>query len=266
MLARGPHRPSLGIRINPEHSEAKVAIYDPCAPGSRLGVSIDRLRAHGPVLDNIQGLHFHNLCQLDSGALQRTLAVVERRFGPYLEQLSWINFGGGHRITSPDYDVDALIGLIRDFKSRRGLDVYLEPSEAVAYDTGILIASVLDIFKNGDTKIAILDTSATAHMPDVLEMPYRPMIFGAGAPGEKRFTYRLGGLTCLAGDVVGDYSFAAPLQVGQKLVLGDMAHYSMVKNTTFNGVNLPAIGVCESNGEAQILRSFGYEDYKCRLG
>ncbi|MBX3248681.1 MAG: carboxynorspermidine decarboxylase [Myxococcales bacterium] len=257
------HTPSCGIRVNPEHSEVKVALYDPCAPGSRLGV---RAAAFDEAaLDGIEGLHFHTLCELGSDALERTLVAFEEKFGRYLGRMKWVNFGGGHHITRPGYDTDRLVRLVRDFQERHGVAVYLEPGEAIALNTGILVASVLDLVE-GEVPIAILDTSATAHMPDVLEMPYRPPLEGGGDPGEKAHTYRLGGLTCLAGDVIGDWSFDQPLEIGSKLVFGDMAHYTMVKNTTFNGVRLPSIALHEPDtGELRVVRRFGYEDYKGRL-
>lgn len=251
------------IRVNPEHSEVKTQLYDPCAPGSRLGVrraDLDNINITG-----LDGLHFHTLCELGSDALQRTLAAFENKFGEFIPQLKWVNFGGGHHITRPDYDIDLLVTLITDFKARYGVQVYLEPGEAIALNTGVLVTTVLDIVDN-DMPIAILDTSATAHMPDVLEMPYRPQIVGAGDAGEKAHTYRLGGLSCLAGDVIGDWSFDEPLTIGSKLVLLDMAHYTMVKNTTFNGVKLPSIATHEPDtGHIEVLRSFGYRDYRDRL-
>lgn len=251
-----------GIRVNPEHSEVKVPIYDPCAPGSRLGVTRENFRSDE--LSGISGLHFHTLCELNSDALARTLAAFEEKFGAFLSQMSWVNFGGGHHITRRDYDVARLCELIDDFSRRHRLQVYLEPGEAVALNAGVLVASVLDIVRN-DMDIAILDASAAAHMPDVLEMPYRPEIAGAAEAGALPFTYRLGGTTCLAGDVIGDYSFAEPLCVGSRLVLKDMAHYTMVKNNTFNGVELPAIGLRHASGEIRILKRFGYQDYRNRL-
>jgi len=262
--ARAARPPSCGIRINPEHREVATAIYDPCAPHSRLGVTRDQFRPD--LLDGIEGLHFHTLCELNADALARTLAVVEEKFGPWLGRMQWVNFGGGHHITRPDYDRDLLVACVRRFQDRYGVRVYLEPGEAVALHTGVLVARVLDIVRNG-MEIAILDTSAAAHMPDVLEMPYRPEIAGAGRPGDHPHTYRLGGLSCLAGDVIGDYSFAAPLAIGQRLVLLDMAHYTMVKNNTFNGVRLPAIVLYDSaTREVTVVRRFGYEDYRNRLG
>lgn len=251
-----------GIRVNPEHSEVKVPLYDPCAPSSRLGVTLANFRPD--LLDGISGLHFHNLCELNADSLQRTLEVFERKFGRYLEGMEWVNFGGGHHITRPDYDVDLLCDVIEGFRKRYPLEVYLEPGEAIALNTGVLVSTVLDIVDNA-MQIAILDTSAAAHMPDVLEMPYRPNIIGAGLPGEHAHTYRLGGTTCLAGDVIGDYSFPEPLEPGSRLVFLDMAHYTMVKNNTFNGVRLPSIAIRRTDGSVQVVRSFGYEDYRNRL-
>lgn len=254
-----------GVRINPEHSEVKTALYDPCAPYSRLGIILKNFRDNLQSLEGITGLHFHNLCELNSDALERTLEIVEKNFGFYFSHISWINFGGGHHISRSDYDVERLIRTINNFKAKYPLKVYLEPGEAIALNTGVLVTTVMDVFDNG-MDIAILDTSATAHMPDVLEMPYRPQILNGYDPAEKKHTYRLGGMTCLAGDVIGDYSFDEPLKPGQKLVFGDMAHYTMVKNTTFNGVNLPAIYVFNNDTqEIRLVREFGYEDYKNRL-
>lgn len=261
--AEGVRPVSFGLRVNHQHREVETALYDPAAPFSRLGAVRESI-APGD-LAGIEGLHFHSLCELGSDALERTLMAFEAQFGDLIGQMKWVNFGGGHHITRPDYDVDLLIRLVRDFKKRHGVDVYLEPGEAIAIRTGVLVASVLDIVNNG-MNIAILDTSATAHMTDTLEMPYRADIFGAGLPAEKQFLYRLGGLTCLAGDIIGDYSFDTPLAIGDKLVFADMAHYTMVKTTTFNGVRLPSIGVADPRtGEIRLLRRFGYEDYKNRL-
>lgn len=255
--------PECGLRINPEHREVEVELYDPCAPGSRLGTK--RAQLEGVSLEGLDGLHFHNLCQKNSDALERTLAQVEARFGDIIPQVRWVNFGGGHHISRPDYDVDRLIRVVRKFSEKWGKQVYLEPGEASALNTGFLVAEVLD-FVPGPLPTAILDTSATAHMPDVLEMPYRPEILGAGEPSEKKHTYRLGGLTCLAGDVIGDYSFDEPLEVGDRLVFTDMAHYTMVKTTTFNGVRHPSIATFEpETGVTREVRRFGYEDYKNRL-
>jgi len=255
--------PSCGIRVNPEHSEVRVPLYDPCAKGSRLGTTAQALR--GADLDGIEGLHFHTLCELGADALERTLPVVESRFAELLARVAWVNMGGGHHITRPDYDRELLVRLVRAFRERHGVEVYLEPGEAIAIETGVLVASVLDLTENGGP-IAILDASATAHMPDVLEMPYRPRIAGAGAPGEKRYTYRLGGPTCLAGDVIGEYSFDRRLAPGDRLVFLDMAHYTMVKNTTFNGVRLPSIATWDPGTRTlRVVRRFGYEDYRNRL-
>ncbi|WP_111640747.1 carboxynorspermidine decarboxylase [Marinimicrobium alkaliphilum] len=259
-------RPELhfGMRINPEHSEGDVPLYDPCAPCSRMGTPISQFDPDA--LDGITGLHFHTLCEQDLPPLQRTLKAVEEKFGPYLHKMEWINFGGGHHVSREDYQVDDLIQTIKDFAQRYDVQVYIEPGEAVAIRSGVLVAEVLDLIWNGLDQ-AILDTSATCHMPDTLEMPYRADIFGAGEPQEKPHTYRLGGMTCLAGDVIGDYSFAQPLQVGQRLVFDDMAHYTMVKTTTFNGIRLPSIAIWDSRtDELQVVREFGYEDFKTRLG
>jgi len=258
-------RPQLrfGLRINPEHSEGDVPIYDPCAPGSRLGIPLSQLDES--VLAGISGLHFHTLCEQDFPPLQRTLAAVEERFGHLLPQMDWVNFGGGHHITRPGYQVDELVACVREFSERYAVQVYLEPGEAVAIGTGVLVSSVLDLGWNAVDQ-AILDISATCHMPDVLEMPYRPGILGGAEPGQRGYDYRLGGLTCLAGDVVGDYSFSAPLEPGQRLVFQDMAHYTMVKTSTFNGTRLPAIAVWNSDTDAlQVVREFGYEDFEQRL-
>jgi len=264
-LAALEQRPQLrfGLRVNPRHSEGAVPIYDPCAPGSRLGVTREELA--GAELDGISGLHFHTLCEQDLPPLARTLSAVEAQFGAWLEGMEWINFGGGHHLTREDYQVEELIALIRDFRARRGLAVYLEPGEAVALNAGVLVAEVLDLKRN-ELDLAILDTSATCHMPDVIEMPYRPRILGAGEPGELPHGYRLGGQTCLAGDVIGDYSFAEPLHIGRRLLFADMAHYTMVKTNTFNGVPLPAIAIWNSRTDAlRIVRRFGYGDFRDRL-
>lgn len=251
-----------GIRINPEYSEIEVDMYNPCFSHSRFGVTSADFAPD--LLEGISGLHFHTMCEQNSDTLWRTIQVVDEKFGPYLKQMKWINFGGGHHITRADYDNATLIHSINFMKDKYGLDVYLEPGEAVALNTGFLVATVLDTLHNG-MPIAILDTSASCHMPDVLEMPYRPEIMGASLPNEKPYTYRLGGPTCLAGDVIGDYSFDAPLQTGDRLVFCDMAHYSMVKNNTFNGMNLPSIALHTVKGETKIVKQFGYEDFKGRL-
>lgn len=254
--------PACGIRVNPEHSEVKVPIYDPCGPFSRLGVT--RVNFREDALEGISGLHFHNLCELNADSLARTLSVFEEKFGEFLGGMTWVNFGGGHHITRRDYDVDLLCDTINGFRERYPLEVYLEPGEAVALNAGVLVASVLDITHN-QRDIAILDTSAAAHMPDVLEMPYRPDIEGAGTLDEFPYKYRLGGLTCLAGDIIGDYSFPRPLKPGSRVVFQDMAHYTMVKNNAFNGVRLPSIAVLDRQGRIRVVRRFGYEDYRNRL-
>jgi carboxynorspermidine decarboxylase len=252
----------IGLRVNPGYSEVKTALYNPCAPGSRLGVTPEAMR--GKSLEGISGLHFHALCEQDAGTLQRTLKVFEKKFGKYLRGMEWVNFGGGHHITRDGYDIDLLVKLVDDFKKKYGVQVILEPGEAVALNAGMLAASVLDIVENG-MKIAILDTSAETHMPDVLAMPYRPEIVGAGKPKEKKHTYRLGGMSCLSGDVIGDYSFDKKLEIGEKILLLDMAHYTMVKNTTFNGMKLPSIASIDKGGKLRVVRKFGYNDFRGRL-
>lgn len=254
---------SVGLRINPEFSTQEGhAIYDPCSPGSRLGVTLSNFKPE--FLDGVSGLHFHTLCEQDSDALISTVEAVEEKFGPWLSQMKWLNFGGGHHITRPGYDIEALEACIKRIQDKYGVTVYLEPGEAVALNTGFLITTVLDTLKNG-IDIAILDTSAACHMPDVLEMPYRPPLINSGEPQEKKFTYRLGGPTCLAGDIIGDYSFDEPLKPGDRLTFGDMAIYSMVKNNTFNGMRLPSIALRDKSGDCKIVRSFGYDDFKTRL-
>lgn len=254
---------SFGLRINPEHSEGAVPIYDPCAPGSRLGIPLSQFQ--GRDLTGINGLHFHTLCEQAFAPLKRTLAAVEEKFGEYLPQMQWVNFGGGHHITRPDYEEQALIDTVKDFADRYQVQVYLEPGEALAIGTGVLVSRVLDLGWNQMDQ-AILNTSATCHMPDTLEMPYRAAVTGAGEPGQFPHTYRLGGMTCLAGDVIGDYSFPSPLQVGDRIVFEDMAHYTMVKTSTFNGTKLPAIVLWNSETDAvKVVREFSYEDFKTRL-
>jgi carboxynorspermidine decarboxylase len=263
-VSASPRSIACGLRINPQHSEVETAIYDPCAPGSRLGMTREQLGTSLP--EGITGLHFHTLCELGSDALERTLAAIEERFGDLLPNLTWMNWGGGHHITKPGYDTDLLIRLVQDWKARFDIEVFLEPGEAIAIRTGILVTTVLDVTQNGDTANVILDTSATAHMPDVLEMPYRPEIIGGEAAGIKAHTYRLGGMSCLAGDVIGDYSFDAPLKPGQQLTFADMSHYTMVKTTNFNGVQLPGIMAYEPDTDTlEQLRDFGYESYANRL-
>ncbi len=254
---------SLGLRINPEHQEADTPLYDPAAPGSRLGIRASQLE--GVDLSGIDGLHCHNLCECDSFATMRTLQAIEARFGQYLNNMKWLNLGGGHLMTREGYDLSHLIDTLSSFKARYPhLDVILEPGSAVAWQTGPLIAEVVDIVSNeGD--IALLDISATAHMPDVLEMPYRPAIRHAGLPDEKPCNYRLGGNSCLAGDVIDTYSFDRPLKIGDRLQFEDMMHYTMVKTTFFNGVQHPAIGIVRQNGDFELVREFSYEDFKARL-
>jgi carboxynorspermidine decarboxylase len=266
--ARADKAIRCGIRINPEHSEGAPAIYNPCAPGSRLGVRparFEQARSEPDLLAGVSGLHFHTLCQQGADALARTLDAVEASFGPYLHKMEWLNMGGGHHITRPGYDVDLLCRCIERVRDRYGLHVYLEPGEAVALDAGVLVATVLDVVE-ADMPIAILDASAACHMPDVLEMPYRPEVIGAEKPGELPWTCRLGGKSCLAGDVIGEYSFARPLAVGDRLVFADMAIYTMVKTTTFNGLRLPAVAVWDSRTDTvESIRRFGYEDFLHRL-
>ncbi len=253
----------FGLRINPECSTqgGEHAIYDPCAPRSRLGIR--RKDFEGQNLNGISGLHFHTLCEQNADDLETTLKAVEEQFGEFLPQMEWVNFGGGHHVTRADYDIDLLCQLINDFKAKYDVQVILEPGEAVALNAGVLVASVLDVIDN-DGAIAILDVSCTCHMPDVLEMPYRPEIDGAGLPNEKAHSYRLAGMSCLAGDVIGDYSFDAPLKVGDQLVFQDMAHYSMVKTSFFNGIQHPAIAI-KRGDQIETVRKFNYDDYKGRL-
>lgn len=253
----------VGLRCNPGYSEVETEIYNPCAAGSRLG--IPRAQFDNRDLAGLDGLHFHVMCEQNADVLQRVLEAFENRFADLIPGRRWVNFGGGHHITRPGYDTDLLVRLVTDFRRRHGVEVILEPGEAAALNAGVLVATVLDIVEN-EMPIAILDTSAAAHMPDTLEMPYRPGIVGAGLPGEMPHTYRLGGLTCLAGDVIGDYSFADPLAPGDKVVFTDMLHYTMVKNNTFNGVKLPSIATFDPvDGRLRVFRVFGYEDYKGRL-
>ena len=252
----------VGLRINPEYSEIETQLYNPCAPYSRFGITLDNFNPDE--LDGIDGLHFHTMCEQNSDTLKRTIKVVDEKFGEYIKKMKWINFGGGHHITRPDYDIETLVESILFIKEKYNVDVYLEPGEAIALNTGYLVSTILDIVHNG-MDIAILDTSATCHMPDVLEMPYRPNIIDAGMPGDNEYTYRLGGMTCLAGDVIGDYSFNEPLKPGDKIVFCDMAHYTMVKNHMFNGVNLPSIASYNDEEGLKVVRQFVFEDYSNRL-
>ena len=263
-VRESPRYIQAGIRINPEYSEIETDIYNPCFTGSRLGTTLAEFQRDPALYEGIDGLHFHTMCEQGADVLERTLPYVEERFGFLFDRIKWLNFGGGHHITRPDYDVEKLISCVRRIRERYGLEVYLEPGEAVALNAGWLVTTVLDTFKNG-CSIAITDASAACHMPDVLEMPYRPNIIGAGEPNEKPHTYRLGGNTCLAGDIIGDYSFDKPLSEGDRLVFCDMAIYSMCKNNTFNGIPLPSIYLLGESGECRLVKRFGYEDFKGRL-
>jgi carboxynorspermidine decarboxylase len=266
----------FGLRINPMHSEGSAEIYDPCAAGSRLGIPFDTFKQNVPTADDliatgITGLHFHTLCEQLFEPLDRTLTAVEAQFGEYLHKVDWVNFGGGHHITHPDYDVDKLIARVKAFQQKYDVQVYLEPGEAIAIHTGVLVSEVLDLGYN-QMDLAILDTSATCHMPDTLEMPYRAEVIdlasknAAGEKGEKQHTYRLGGQTCLAGDVMGDYSFGQALEIGQRLMFDDMSHYTMVKTSTFNGIGLPSLALWNSEtDEIKVVKEFGYQDFKQRL-
>ena len=253
---------SLGLRVNPEYSASPKEIYNPCGINSRLGTTLNNFDES--ILEECDGLHFHALCEQDSDALESVLKKFEEKFGKYISHMKWINFGGGHHITRKGYDAEKLIKLIRNFKEKYNVEVYLEPGEAIGWETGTLIATVLDILHNG-IDIAILDTSAEAHMPDTIIMPYRAEVRNAGEAGEKRYTYRLAGNTCLAGDIMGDYSFDTPLQIGDKIIFEDQMHYTMVKASTFNGIKLPSIAIQRLNGNIDLVREFGYEDFKERL-
>ena len=260
---------SLGLRINPECStQGNHAIYDPCAPGSRLGVTkevfVRETEEEPELFDALDGLHFHTLCEQNADDLAKTLEAVEENFGPWLSKIKWLNMGGGHHITRDDYDRKLLIKCIKHIRDTYGVEVYLEPGEAIALNAGYLVTEVMDIVENG-LSVLILDASAACHMPDVLEMPYRPPLKDSGNAGEKAFTYRLSSCTCLAGDVIGDYSFDKQIHVGDKLYFQDMAIYSMVKNNTFNGIPLPGIAVMKEDGVCELIRTFGYGDFKGRL-
>lgn len=253
---------SCGLRCNPEYSEIETDIYNPCFANSRLGITLDNFEESE--LDGIEGLHFHTMCEQGADVLERTIPHIEEKFGKFLGQMKWLNLGGGHHITKDGYDLATLEKCVNYLQSKYGVQVYLEPGEAVALNAGWLVTTVLDTLKNG-MDIAIVDTSAACHMPDVLEMPYRPMIVGSGEAGEKAHTYRLGGPTCLAGDIIGDYSFDKPLGEGDRLVFTDMAIYTTVKNNTFNGMPLPSIYLEKLDGTIELVREFGYEDFKQRL-
>jgi carboxynorspermidine decarboxylase len=253
---------SLGLRVNPEYSESPKEIYNPCGLYSRLGTTLENMDE--TVLAQCDGLHFHALCEQDSSALENVLQNFEEKFGAFIPKMKWINFGGGHHITREGYDIQKLITLIKDFKKKYNVEVYLEPGEAIGWQTGPLITTVLDIVHNG-IDIAILDSSAEAHMPDTIIMPYRADVRDAGEASEKTYTYRLAGNTCLAGDIMGDYSFDKPLSIGDKILFEDQMHYTMVKATTFNGVKLPSIAIKRVDGSVKVVREFGYEDFKNRL-
>ena len=253
---------SLGLRVNPEYSEAPKESYNPCGIYSRLGTTLANFDES--ILTQCEGLHFHALCEESAEALESVLEHFEAKFGKYISQMKWINFGGGHHITRKGYDVEKLIALIQAFKTKYHVEVYLEPGEAIGWQTGHLVTTVLDIVHNG-IDIAILDSSAEAHMPDTILMPYRADVAGAGEAGEKAYTYRLAGNTCLAGDIMGDYSFDKPLKVGDRVLFCDQMHYTMVKATTFNGIKLPSIAIQKSDGSIEVVREFGYEDFKHRL-
>ncbi len=254
---------SVGLRINPECStQGDHALYDPCAAGSRFGVRIDQFSEE--LLDLVDGLHFHTLCEQNSDDLKTTLEAVEAKFGPYLHRIKWLNMGGGHHVTREDYDLELLFASIQHMQEKYGLEVYIEPGEAIALNAGYLVTEVLDIVENG-IETLVLDASATCHMPDVLEMPYRPPLRHGFEAGEKAFTYRLSSNTCLTGDIIGDYSFEKPVEIGDKLYFEDMAIYSFVKNNTFNGIGLPSLVLMDQTGDCRIVKSFGYEDFKGRL-
>lgn len=254
---------SVGLRINPECStQGDHALYDPCAAGSRFGVRIDQFSED--LVDLVDGLHFHTLCEQNSDDLKTTLDAVEAKFGPYLHRIKWLNMGGGHHVTREDYDLDLLISSIQHMQETYGLEVYIEPGEAIALNAGYLVTEVLDIFENG-IETLVLDASATCHMPDVLEMPYRPPLRHGFEAGEKAYTYRLSSNTCLTGDIIGDYSFEKPVEIGDKLYFEDMAIYSFVKNNTFNGIGLPSLVLMDKTGDCRVVKSFGYEDFKGRL-
>lgn len=266
---RCKNKTSMGLRINPECStQESHAIYDPCAPGSRLGITIEKfqeeLNDNPDALEGIEGLHFHTLCEQNADDLKKTIDAVEEKFGKYLKGMKWLNMGGGHHITRDDYNIELLEKCIKDIKEKYQLQVYLEPGEAIALNAGYLVTEVMDVVDN-DISILILDASAACHMPDVLEMPYRPPLYNSGLPNEKNYTYRLSSRTCLAGDIIGDYSFDKKIEVGDRLYFEDMAIYSMVKNNTFNGIGLPDIVTMDKDLECKLVKRFGYEDFKGRL-
>ncbi|NQN50198.1 carboxynorspermidine decarboxylase [Streptococcus suis] len=254
---------SIGLRINPECStQDEHALYDPCATGSRFGVRISQFSED--LLDLVDGLHFHTLCEQDADDLKTTLDAVEAKFGPYLHKVKWLNMGGGHHVTREGYKLDVLIACIRRMQTTYDLEVYIEPGEAIALNAGYLVTEVLDIVENG-IETLVLDASATCHMPDVLEMPYRPPLRDGYEAGDKQYTYRLSSNTCLTGDIIGDYSFEKPVEIGERLYFEDMAIYSFVKNNTFNGIGLPSLALMDKTGDCRIIKEFGYEDFKGRL-
>jgi len=253
----------IALRINPEYSEVSTELYNPCVPGSRLGITASSLPDQLP--NDISGLHFHTLCEQNADTLLRTLNVVEKRFSTYLKQISWLNIGGGHHFTRSDYDVSLFIDTIQNMKNKYNLDIVAEPGEAIGWQTGYLISTIQDVVESAGVKTAMLDVSFAAHMPDCLEMPYQPDVLGSSEKNENTHAYRLGGNTCLAGDFIGGYHFKNPLEIGDKIVFNDMIHYTMVKTNSFNGVKLPSIGIIKSNGEFELIKEFGYKDYKERL-
>jgi carboxynorspermidine decarboxylase len=253
---------SFALRINPQTPVADYDLYNPCSPGSRLGIAPDQLKE---LPEGITGLHFHTLFEADSSLLELTWRAVEQKFGHLFHKISWINMGGGHAITRRGYDVERLVALVLEIRERYGFEVIIEPGSAVAWQTGYLVSTVEDLVENQGIKTAVLDVSFTAHMPDCLEMPYKPKIWHSQEPAPGQISYRMGGLSCLSGDFMGDYSFEKPLEIGQKIIFDDMIHYTMVKTTTFNGVNLPSIGILKKNGEFQLLKRFGYPEFKSRL-
>lgn len=262
-VANAPHKISAGIRVNPEFSEVEVDLYNPCAIGSRLGELRAAFKNGFP--NGIEGLHFHTLCESSSFDLEKVLQAFEERFAEFLPQLKWVNFGGGHLMTRKGYDIEHLIGLLKRFRQKYQLEVILEPGSAIAWQTGVLVATILDIVESSSIKTAMTDISFTAHMPDTLEMPYRPRIIGAGDSQEGKSNYRIGGASCLAGDYMSAYSFEKELQIGDRLIFEDMIHYTMVKTNMFNGVKHPSICILREDGTLDTIRTFKYEDYRDRL-
>jgi len=255
---------SIGLRVNPESSAAPTELYNPCSPYSRLGTTLKNM--DNSILKNIDGLHMHALCEESAESFEYVLDAFESKFGRYLSSIKWVNFGGGHHITKDGYDIEKLILILNNFKSRYPhLELFIEPGEAVGWQSGVLVSTILDIMHNG-IDIAILDTSAEAHMPDTIIMPYHAEVRGAADANEKLYTYRLAGNTCLAGDIMGDYSFDAPLNIGDKIIFEDQMHYTMVKSTTFNGISLPSIAILKRDGTVDIVREFDYRDFESRLG